>query len=128
MTGTLLTSFLALMVTGIPVAIAMAGSAEIRERFLPRVARGEVVAAIALTEPDAGSDVGAIATRAVRDGGDYLLDGTKIYISNAGIAGIYTMFARTGTVESGRKGLSAFALPADTPEDLIQAILRSRRS
>ena len=96
-------------------AIAMAGSAEIRERWLPRVARGEVIAAIALTEPEAGSDVGAIATRAVRDGGDYILDGTKIYISNAGIAGIYTLFARTGTEGSGRTGLSAFVLPADTP-------------
>jgi acyl-CoA dehydrogenase len=96
-------------------AIGMAGSAGIRERWLPRVARGEAIAAIALTEPEAGSDVGHIATRAARDGGDYILDGTKVYISNAGIAGIYTLFARTGTVESGRKGLSAFALPADTP-------------
>ncbi len=95
-------------------AIALAGTDEIRRRWLPRAARGDVITAIALTEPEAGSDLGAIGTRAARDGDHYVLDGVKTYISNAGIAGLYTLFARTGSQESGRQGLSAFALPADT--------------
>jgi acyl-CoA dehydrogenase len=76
------------------------------------VAAGRLVAAFALTEPEAGSDVGAIATRATRDGEGYVLDGEKCFITNAGIAGLYTVFARTGDPDSGSRGLSAFAVDA----------------
>lgn len=94
---------------------ALAGSAEVRARFLPGVARGEIVAAFAITEPDAGSDVGAIATRARREGDVYVLDGVKSYISNAGLAGLYTIFART-SAEPGRRGtISAFAVDGASP-------------
>jgi acyl-CoA dehydrogenase len=93
-------------------AIALAGSAALRSRWLPEVASGRVVAAFALTEPEAGSDVGAIATRAARDGDGYVLDGEKCFITNAGIAGLYTVFARTGEAGSGSRGLSAFAVDA----------------
>ena len=93
--------------------LALAGSPEIQERWLPGVAAGEVMAAFAMTEPEAGSDVGSMTTRAVRDGYNYKLDGTKTLISNAGIADFYTVFAVTepGT---GARGLSAFVVPADT--------------
>ncbi len=94
-------------------AIALAGDEALRARWLPAVARGEAIAAIAITEPEAGSDPGAIATRAVRDGDAWVLDGEKTWISNAGLADIYTVFARTSG--SGREGLTAFAVPAGTP-------------
>ena len=86
---------------------------EARKRvLLPRVAQGTALFAFALTEPDAGSDVAAISTSARRDGDDYLLDGTKRFISNAGIATHYTVFARTAP---GPRGLSAFVVPAHAP-------------
>jgi acyl-CoA dehydrogenase len=81
--------------------------------WMPRVARGEAIAAFALTEPDAGSDVSAVSTSARRDGDDYVLDGAKTLISNAGIADVYCLFARTSS--AGRAGLSAFVVPASTP-------------
>jgi acyl-CoA dehydrogenase len=84
-----------------------------KERFLPGIVTGETIGAFALSERDAGSDVAAIATRAVRDGDDYVLDGEKTWISNAGIAGQYIVFARTA--DTGAKGLSAFIVPADSP-------------
>ena len=92
--------------------LALAGSAEIKERWLPAVASGEAMAAFAMTESEAGSDVGSMTTRAVRDCYNYKLDGTKTLISNAGIADFYTVFAVTepGT---GARGLSAFVVPAD---------------
>ncbi len=93
-------------------AISQRGSREQRDAYLPRVARGDLVAAIALTEPGAGSDLTAIATRARRDGGAYLLDGEKTLISNAGLAGLYTLFARTS--DEPRRGLTAFIVePGD---------------
>ena len=95
--------------------ITLAGSAAIKARYLPDVARGAAIAAFALTEPEAGSDVGGISTRAVRDGGDYVLDGVKTYISNAGIADFYTVLARTGEGSSRRDGISAFVVEAATP-------------
>jgi acyl-CoA dehydrogenase len=95
-------------------AIALHGSEALRQRYLPRVAAGEWIAAFALSEPDAGSDVAAIATRAVPDGDDFVLDGVKTWISNGGIADFYTVIARTGEA-SGAKGLSAFVVDADTP-------------
>ncbi|GAB7547239.1 acyl-CoA dehydrogenase family protein [Cupriavidus ulmosensis] len=95
-------------------AITLAGSDAMRERYLPRVARGEAIAAFALSEPDAGSDVAAMQCRAVQDGEHYVLDGVKTWISNGGIADFYCVFARTGEAP-GARGISAFVVDADTP-------------
>lgn len=94
--------------------ILLAGSAELRERWARPALRGEAMGAFAMTEPEAGSDVAAIATTARRDGGDYILEGTKTLISNAGIADFYVVFASTDR-EAGRRGISAFVVPADAP-------------
>jgi acyl-CoA dehydrogenase len=95
-------------------AITLAGTDAQRARWLPAVARGDAIAAFALSEPDAGSDAAALTTRARRDGDDWLLDGCKTWISNGGIADFYCVFARTGP-GTGAKGISAFILPASTP-------------
>jgi acyl-CoA dehydrogenase len=95
-------------------AITLSGSSTQRDRWLPLVARGEAIAAFALSEPDAGSDVAALATRARRDSGGWTLDGCKTWISNGGIADFYCVFARTGETP-GTRGISAFVVPADTP-------------
>ena len=95
-------------------AISLSGTEDIKQAVLPRVAKGELISAFALTEPDAGSDVAAMACAARRDGGDYLLDGEKTFISNGGIADFYTVFARTGEAP-GTRGISAFVVFADTP-------------
>ncbi|HSL81735.1 MAG TPA: acyl-CoA dehydrogenase family protein, partial [Thermoanaerobaculia bacterium] len=94
--------------------VALAGTGEQRRRWLPEVAAGRAMAAFAMTEAEAGSDVAAIATRAVRDGDGYRLDGTKTLISNAGLADLYAVFATTDP-EAGRRGLSCFLIPADAP-------------
>jgi acyl-CoA dehydrogenase len=94
--------------------IALYGNAEQRKKYLPAVATGNAIAAFAISEPDAGSDVGAMTTSARQDGKHYVLDGIKTWISNAGIADQYTVFARTGELP-GAKGLSAFIVEADTP-------------
>ncbi len=94
--------------------IALAGSDELRDRWLPEVAAGRAIAGFAMTEPEAGSDVGAIATTARRDGPDYVLDGTKSFISNAGIADFYCVFASTDP-EKGTRGLDCFVVPAEAP-------------
>ena len=94
-------------------ALAAAGSDEQRT-LLPRFAHGEAIAAFALTEPDAGSDVAAIATRAVATGGGYRLDGDKLFISNLGLADHAIVFASTDPAKAGA-GLSAFWLPLATP-------------
>ncbi len=91
--------------------IVLAGSEAQRSEYLPRVARGELLFAFALTEPEAGSDVAALSTRAERDGDGYVLHGHKRFISNAGVATHYTVFARTG---EGTRGISAFVVPADS--------------
>ena len=93
--------------------IIQAGNDELRERWIPLVAQGEVVAAFALTEPDAGTDAGALSLRAERTDGGYLLSGTKKWISNAPDADVYSVFART-TPDAGARGVTAFVLPADT--------------
>ncbi len=93
--------------------ISLFGTPAQRERYLPRVCEGSAIMAFALSERDAGSDAGAIATQARRDGDGYVIDGEKSWISNAGIADVYVVFARTG--EPGTKGLSAFAVPSDSP-------------
>jgi acyl-CoA dehydrogenase len=95
-------------------AITLAGTEAQRTRWLSRVARGEAIAAFALSEPDAGSDVGAMTTTARRDGGKFVLDGVKTWISNGGIADFYCVFART-SAEGGSRGVSAFVVPAAAP-------------
>jgi acyl-CoA dehydrogenase len=94
--------------------VTLFGTEEQKASLLPRVVAGEAVAAFALSEPVAGSDVSAIATTATRDGGDWVLDGTKTWISNGGIADAYVVFARPGVAE-GARGLSAFLVDADAP-------------
>jgi acyl-CoA dehydrogenase len=95
-------------------AIALHGSEELKQRYLPRVAAGDWIAAFALSEPDAGSDVAAMTTSAQLEGDHYRLDGTKTWISNGGIAHFYTIIARTGEAP-GAKGLTAFVVDASTP-------------
>ncbi|WP_338758384.1 acyl-CoA dehydrogenase family protein [Massilia sp. METH4] len=95
-------------------AISLFGSAAQKEAYLPRVARGAAIAAFALSEPQAGSDVAAMACAAVRDGDHYVLDGEKTWISNGGIADFYVVFARTGEAP-GARGISAFVVDADAP-------------
>jgi len=94
--------------------ITLAGSEEQKSRYLPGVARGEAIAAFAVTEPEAGSDVSALQTRAIKRGKEYCLTGTKRFISNAGIADQYVVFASTDPEKKG-KGISAFVVQADTP-------------
>jgi acyl-CoA dehydrogenase len=94
-------------------AISLAGSDAQKARYLPRVARGEAIAAFALSEPDAGSDVAALACNARADGDAYVLNGEKTWISNGGIADFYVVFARTG--DKGSRGISAFIVDADAP-------------
>ena len=90
-------------------AISLFGDAEQKADFLSGVAGGSAIAAFALTEPDAGSDAASIATRAVRAGADWVIEGEKTYISNGTIADVVTLFARTS--DDGARGLSAFILP-----------------
>jgi acyl-CoA dehydrogenase len=95
-------------------AISLHGSAANRAEYLPRVARGEAIAAFALSEPQAGSDVAAMQCAALPDGDHYVLNGEKTWISNGGIADFYVVFARTGE-QPGARGISAFIVDADTP-------------
>jgi alkylation response protein AidB-like acyl-CoA dehydrogenase len=96
------------------LGLKLAGSAEQRQRWLPLLASGEVLAAYALTEADSGSDSAAMRTTARRDGDDYVLDGSKRFITNAGVAGVYTVFAKTDP-GGGHGGISAFLVEAGTP-------------
>ena len=102
-------------------AIGLFGSAANKARYLPRVASGEAIAAFALSEPQAGSDVAAMQCAAAVDGDDYVLNGEKTWISNGGIADFYVVFARTGegdepeVARRGSRGISAFIVDADTP-------------
>lgn len=95
-------------------AISIAGSDALRMRYLPRVAGGQAIAAFALSEPEAGSDVAAMACEARAEGDAYVLNGRKTWISNGGIADFYCVFARTGEAP-GARGISAFVVDADTP-------------
>jgi acyl-CoA dehydrogenase len=95
--------------------ITLFGSDDLKSRYLPRVGRGEAIAAFALSEPEAGSDVAAMATTATPDGAGHVrIDGEKTWISNGGIADHYVVFARTGEAP-GARGLSAFVVDADAP-------------
>jgi acyl-CoA dehydrogenase len=95
-------------------AISLFGTEDQRRAYLPGVAQGRKIAAFALSERDAGSDVAALATTAEPDGASFVLNGTKTWISNGGIADFYVVFARTGEVP-GAKGLSGFIVDAETP-------------
>lgn len=96
-------------------AITLGGSEAMRAEWLPRVASGHAIAAFALSEPDAGSDAGAMRLRATRTEAGWQLDGEKTWISNGGIADFYCVFARSGSEPTGAKGISAFLVRADTP-------------
>jgi acyl-CoA dehydrogenase len=96
-------------------AISQAAPEHVRDFWVSRAVEGKSIAAFALTEPDAGSDIAAIKTTAQRDGDAYVIDGRKRFISNAGVADFYTVFARTGTEENGRAALSAFVVGAKMP-------------
>jgi acyl-CoA dehydrogenase len=95
-------------------AISLSGSDDLKQRILPKIARGELISAFALSEPNAGSDVAAMTTTARHDGNEYVIDGEKTWISNGGIADVYTLFARTDEAP-GTRGISAFVVFADTP-------------
>jgi len=95
-------------------SITLYGSDELKARYLPQVLGGKHLAAFALSEPHSGSDVASMKTTATLDGNHYVVNGTKTWISNGGIAGHYVLFARTGEAP-GAKGLSAFVVDADTP-------------
>lgn len=94
--------------------LALAGSDALRRRVLPEVVAGRLMAAFAMTEPEAGSDVAGLKTRAEKDGDDWVLDGGKHLITNAGVADFYCVFASVDP-EAGARGLGLFYVPADTP-------------
>src|SRR4051794_24922735 len=96
------------------LGIKLAGSAEQKERLLPKLASGEWLAAYALTEPGSGSDSAAMRTTARREGDHYVLNGGKRFITNAGVASIYVVFAKTDP-DAGHGGISAFVVEADAP-------------
>ncbi|NLA51608.1 MAG: acyl-CoA dehydrogenase [Alcaligenaceae bacterium] len=95
--------------------IVIDGTPEQKANYLPRLATGELIGSFALTEPESGSDAGSLRTTAVRDGDDYIINGTKRFITNAPYAGIFTVMARTSTEIKGSGGISAFIVEADTP-------------
>lgn len=91
------------------------GTQEQKDEWLPQLATGERIGCYCLTEPNAGSDAGGIATSAVRDGDDWILNGTKVFVTNGAFAGLGIVYARTSTELKGPKGISAFLVPMDTP-------------
>jgi alkylation response protein AidB-like acyl-CoA dehydrogenase len=96
------------------LGLELAGTVEQKERYLPRLASGEWLAAYALTEAGSGSDSAAMRTEARRDNGEYVLDGSKRFITNAAVASLYTVFAKTDPTK-GHSGISAFVVESDTP-------------
>jgi alkylation response protein AidB-like acyl-CoA dehydrogenase len=109
------TSGLILAVQGLgSLGLTLAGTAAQKERYLPRLASGEWLAAYALTEAGSGSDAAAMRSTARRDGDGFVLDGTKRFITNAGVAKLYTVFAKTDPA-AGHRGISAFLVEAGTP-------------
>ncbi|RYZ62429.1 MAG: acyl-CoA dehydrogenase, partial [Chitinophagaceae bacterium] len=91
-------------------ALVLFGTDEQKTKYLPKLATGEMIAAFALTEPGAGSDAGAIKTKAVKDGNDYIINGNKLWITNGGIAQFFTVFARTDGPEG---HITAFIVTSD---------------
>ncbi|MCI4645985.1 MAG: acyl-CoA dehydrogenase family protein [Hyphomonadaceae bacterium] len=96
-------------------ALVLFGTEEQKTRWLPGIASGDLIASFALTEPEAGSDAGSLKTKAIRDGDHYVLNGTKRYITNANVADVFTVMARTDPDTPGGKGVSAFVVERDTP-------------
>ena len=94
--------------------ILLFGTEDQKREWLPRLASGELLGAFALTEPASGSDAASLKTSARRNGNDYVLNGTKVFITNIGHAGVYIVFARTGPGDRA-SGVSAFIVPADSP-------------
>ncbi len=95
--------------------IAIDGTPEQKQDFLPRMAAGELIGSFCLTEPDAGSDAASLRTTALRQGDQYVMNGTKRFITNAPRAGVFTVMARTDLSEPGARGISAFIVDAATP-------------
>jgi alkylation response protein AidB-like acyl-CoA dehydrogenase len=95
--------------------IKLFGSEELKQRFLPRCASGEWSPAFALSEPEAGSDPGGMRTRAVKDGEEWVIDGTKNWITNLGVADFYVVFAVTDPEAGTSRGITAFVVEADRP-------------
>src|SRR6195256_5283155 len=96
------------------LGMKLAGTAEQKQRYLPRLASGEWLCAYALTEAGSGSDSAAMRTTAHLDGGEYVLNGSKRFITNAGVASVYPLFAKTDP-DAGHSGISAFVVEGDTP-------------
>ncbi|MET8082277.1 acyl-CoA dehydrogenase family protein [Streptomyces sp. NPDC005303] len=101
-----------LVSTGVP--LQRFGSPALKERYLPRLCSGELIGAHAISEPDSGSDALAMRTRAVRDGDDYVLNGSKAFVSNGPVAGLFTVYARTSD-RPGPLSVTAFLVERDTP-------------
>ena len=96
-------------------ALVMFGTEAQKQKYLPGIASGEIITSFALTEPEAGSDSGAVQTRAIREGEHYVLNGAKRYITNANKADLFTVMARTDLSKPGGGGVSAFLVPRDLP-------------
>jgi acyl-CoA dehydrogenase len=94
--------------------VVMYGTPQQKTEWLPKLASGEIVASFALTEPGAGSDAASLRTTAIRDGDDYVVNGTKRFITNANRAGMFTLLARSDPSRKGASGISAFIVPAST--------------
>lgn len=95
--------------------IVFDGTPEQKNKYLPRLATGELIASFALTEPEAGSDAASLRTTAIRDGDHYVVNGTKRYITNAPHAGIFTLMARTNPADKGASGVSSFIVERNAP-------------
>lgn len=95
--------------------ILLDGTEEQKQQYLPKLASGELIGSFALTEPDAGSDAGSVRTTARLEGDHYIVNGTKRYITNANKAGVFTLMARTGAVDEGSRGVTAFLMDANLP-------------
>ena len=111
-------AFRSLLATNIGIGargLIFEGTDEQKQTYLPALASGELISAFALTEPDTGSDPANLTTRAERDGDDYVISGTKRYITNAERAGLFTVIARTEFDKPGADAISAFLVPRDTP-------------
>ncbi|PLC50367.1 acyl-CoA dehydrogenase [Pollutimonas subterranea] len=96
-------------------ALVADGTPDQKQRYLPKLASGEITGSFALTEPEAGSDATSLSSTARRDGDHYILNGTKCFITNAPIAGLFTVMARTDPNQPGASGISAFLVERDTP-------------
>ena len=97
------------------LGIVFDGTEEQKQNYLPRLASGELIASFCLTEPEAGSDAVALRATALRDGGDYVISGTKRFITNAPEAGLFTVFARTNPADKSAAGVSAFLVESSNP-------------